>query len=151
MFAGVPRFARLIGLAALIPFAWGVATQFSADLSAWGSARLGPRFVAPYVQLFFGSVMLCFLSGALWGFATRASGALAAAAYVLAAVPPIWAYVVTGGGPTSAAMNLIFGFAGLALLDLAFAYWRLAPGWWPRLRLPMATVIIACLAVGVYL
>ncbi|MGE4325722.1 MAG: DUF3429 domain-containing protein [Pseudodonghicola sp.] len=150
MLRGVPITARLLGLLALIPFLWGAATHFSPDLTAWGTTHLGPRFVAPYVQLFFGSVMLCFFSGALWGNASRAGGALGGAALILAAVPAVWAYVETGGGPVSSAMNLIFGFAGLALLDLAFAYWRLVPGWWLRLRLPMAIIVIASLAVEVY-
>lgn len=151
MLKGVPPIPRLLGLAALLPFLWGAATYLSGDLAAWGATRLGPRFVGPYVQLFFGSVLLSFMSGALWSFATRGAGAAAAAAYVLAAIPAAWAFAMTGGGPVSASMNLIFGFAGLALLDLAFSYWRLAPSWWMRLRLPMAAVTIGCLAVTVVL
>lgn len=151
MLKGVPPIPRLLGLVALIPFLWGAATYLNSDLAAWGAAHLGPRFVGPYVQLFFGSVLLSFMSGALWGFATRGGGAAGATAYVLAALPAIWAFAMTGGGPVSAAVNLIFGFAGLLFLDLAFAYWRLAPSWWMRLRLPMAVVIFACLAVGVVL
>ncbi|GHG86112.1 DUF3429 domain-containing protein [Pseudodonghicola xiamenensis] len=151
MLRGVPTTARLLGLLALAPFVWGIATHFSPDLTAWGAARLGPRFVAPYVQLFFGSAMLCFFCGALWGNAGRAGGALGVAALILAIVPVVWAYVVNGSGPVSDSMNLIFGFAGLTLLDLAFAYWRLVPSWWLRLRLPMAIVIIGSLAVEVYL
>lgn len=149
MLRGVPPIPRLLGLAALIPFLWGVATYLSSDLAGWAATHLGPRFVGPYVQLFFGSVLLCFMSGALWGFAARASGALSAMAYVLAALPAIWAFAVTGGGPISAAMNLAFGFAGLALLDIAFSTWSLVPSWWLRLRLPMALGIIACLTVTV--
>ncbi|MGD9863029.1 MAG: DUF3429 domain-containing protein [Pseudodonghicola sp.] len=151
MLRGVPPIPRLLGLIALLPFLWGAATGLSADLAAWGASHLGPRFVAPYVQLSFGSVMLGFLSGALWGLATRGGGAAGAAAYVLAAIPAAWAFAMTGGGPVSASLNLIFGFAGLLLLDLAFTYWRLAPAWWLRLRLPMAAIMIASLAITVWL
>ena len=45
--------------------------------------------------------------------------------------------------------NLIFGFAGLLLLDLQFARWGLAPGWWMPLRLLLSAVVIACLAIGI--
>lgn len=151
MLSGVPAIPRLLGLIALLPFLWGAATDLNADLAGWGAARLGPRFVGPYVQLFFGSVLLSFFSGALFAFASKGGGTVGAIAYVLAALPAVWAFAMTGGGPVSAGMNLIFGFAGLLVLDLVFAYWRLAPAWWVRLRLPMAAVILVCLALGVVL
>ena len=32
---------------------------------------IGPRFAGPYVQLSYGAIILSFMSGVLWGFATR--------------------------------------------------------------------------------
>ncbi len=145
----IPRAPLILGLAGLIPFLWGAATLLSADLQIWGADLLGPRFVGPYVQLFYGSVILSFMSGVLWGFATRAEGAQAATGYALSVIPALWAFFMTGGGPTSAGMNLIFGFAGLLLLDAAFFRWGLTPPWWLRLRVLLTAVVIACLAVGV--
>lgn len=147
----IPTFPLLIGLAGLVPFLWGAATYLSADLGAWGATHLGPRFVGPYVQLFYGSVVLSFMSGVLWGFAARARGGQGTTGYVLAVLPALWAFFMTGGGPVTAGMNLIFGFAGLLLLDAAFAHWGLAPSWWLQLRLRFTGVVIACLAVGVWL
>lgn len=147
----IPAVPLILGLAGLIPFVWGAASYLDADLQAWGAARLGPRFVGPYVQLFYGSVILSFMSGVLWGFAAKARGGLAAAGYGLAVIPALWAFFMTGGGPVAAATNLIFGFAGLLLLDAAFSLWGLTPPWWMRLRLLLSAVVIACLAVGVIL
>ena len=56
---------------------------------------------------------------------------------------------MVGGGPVSAALNLIFGFLGVLLLDWQFARWGLAPVWWLRLRVPMTLAVVACLGLGV--
>ena len=147
----VPRSALILGLAGTIPFIWGAATYLSPDLQGWGAASLGPRFVGPYVQLFYGSVILSFMSGVLWGFATRTSGGQAATGYTLSVIPALWAFFMTGGGPVSAATNLIFGFLGLLILDYAFHAWGLAPRWWLQLRVLLTAIVVACLAVGVIL
>ncbi len=147
----IPLAPLTLGLAGLIPFVWGAATYLNDDLQAWGASTLGPRFVGPYVQLFYGSVILSFMSGVLWGFATKAEGARAATGYALSVLPALWAFFMTGGGPVSAGMNLIFGFAALLLLDYAFYTWGLTPSWWMRLRVLLTAIVIACLAVGIWL
>lgn len=147
----IPTAPLLLGLAGLIPFLWGAATYLSAPVASWGSNALGPRFVGPYVQLFYGSVILSFMSGVLWGFATKASGSRAATGYVLSVIPALWAFFMTGGGPVSAGTNLIFGFAGLLILDFAFWTWGLTPPWWMRLRILLTSIVVACLAIGVFL
>lgn len=147
----IPRAALLLGLAGLIPFLWGALTYLNFDLQTWGAAMFGPRFVGPYVQLFYGSVILSFMSGVLWGFATKADGAQAATGYALSVLPALWAFFMTGGGPTSAGINLIFGFLGLLALDFAFSRWGLTPAWWMRLRILLTAIVVLCLAVGVFL
>ncbi|MDE4132931.1 DUF3429 domain-containing protein [Phaeobacter sp. QD34_3] len=147
----IPLVPLVLGLAGLIPFVWGAATVLRPELQAWGAANLGPRFVGPYVGLFYGSVILSFMSGVLWGFATRTNGAQAALGYVLSVIPAIWAFLMTGGGPEVAAKNLIYGFAGLLLLDLIFHVWELTPPWWMRLRLLLTAVVLLSLSVGVYI
>lgn len=147
----IPRSALILGLAGVIPFLWGAVTYLNSDLAAWGMRVLGPRFVGPYVQLFYGAVILSFMSGVLWGFATNAQGAQAATGYGLSVLPALWAFFMTGGGPTSAAIYLIFGFIGLLVLDYAFWRWELAPPWWLNLRVLLTTLVVAALAVGVVL
>jgi hypothetical protein len=147
----IPKTPLALGLAGVIPFVWGAATYLSDPLQSWGAANLGPRFVGPYVQLFYGSVILSFMSGVLWGFATRASGSQAATGYVLSVIPALWAFFMTGGGPVGAGTNLIFGFLGLLVLDFAFSSWGLTPAWWMQLRVLLTAIVVACLAVGVFL
>lgn len=135
----------LLGLAGLIPFVWGALTVLVPQLADWGTQVLGPRFVGPYVQLAYGSVILSFMSGVLWGFATKVTGQQAAVCYALSVVPALWAFFMTGGGPDSAAINLTFGFAGLLILDGAFSRWGLTPDWWMRLRILLTAVVCICL------
>lgn len=145
----IPTAPLVLGLAGLIPFVWGALTVLNPNLQDWGVATLGPRFVGPYIQLFYGSVILSFMSGVLWGFATKTSGARASLGYALAVIPALWAFFMTGGGPVSAGTNLLFGFTGLLLLDYAFFQWGLTPPWWMRLRLILTAVVVSCLAIGV--
>ncbi|MEM8578562.1 MAG: DUF3429 domain-containing protein, partial [Pseudomonadota bacterium] len=63
----------------------------------------------------------------------------------------LWAFFMTGGGPTSAGLNLMFGFAGLLLLDYAFFRWGLTPPWWMPLRVLLTGIVVICLGVGVFL
>ena len=123
----------------------------SEPLAEWATSTLGPRFIGPYIQLFYGSIILSFMSGVLWGFATKAQGPQAATGYALSVIPALWAFFMTGGGPTTAGTNLIFGFLGLLILDFAFHSWGLAPPWWMSLRVLLTSLVVACLAVGVFL
>jgi hypothetical protein len=143
----IPRSALLLGLAGLIPFLWGVATLYSTDLAQFGQRTFGPRFVGPFVQLQYGTIILAFMSGVLWGFSTRAEGRVAATGYALSVLPALWAFFFVGGGPVSAAIYLAAGFAGLLALDWMFWNQGLAPGWWMRLRIGLTTVVVICLGL----
>ncbi|NQZ74467.1 MAG: DUF3429 domain-containing protein [Dinoroseobacter sp.] len=143
----IPRSALILGLAGVIPFGWGALTVLSPELAQWGIDTLGPRFVGPYIQLFYGSIILSFMSGVLWGFATKADGPVAATGYALSTIPALWAFFFTGGGPYSAATFLIAGFVGLLALDYMFWKQNLAPDWWMSLRILLTALVVICLGV----
>jgi hypothetical protein len=145
----IPRSALLLGLAGLIPFLWGVLTLVSEGAAGLGLQSLGPRFVGPYVLLSYGTVILAFMSGVLWGFATKAEGQVAATGYALSVLPALWAFFFVGGGPVSAAIYLIAGFIGLLGLDWLFWKQGLAPRWWMSLRIGLTVVVVACLTLVV--
>ena len=147
----IPRAALLLGLAGLIPFIWGALTLLSDPLASFGMSRLGPRFIGPYVQLSYGTVILAFMSGVLWGFATRTTGSVAATGYALSTLPALWAFLFVGGGPVSAAIYLIAGFVGLLGLDWLFWKQGLAPAWWMQFRFGLTVIVVASLSVGVIL
>lgn len=147
----IPRAPLFLGLAGLIPFLWGAATVLSDSLAQFGLDRFGARFIGPYVQLFYGAVILSFMSGVLWGFATKTEGSRAAMGYALSVIPALWAFLMTGDGPTSASLNLMVGFAGVLLLDFAFWQWGLTPPWWMSLRGLLTVIVLACLSVTAFL
>ncbi|WP_298430352.1 DUF3429 domain-containing protein [uncultured Jannaschia sp.] len=143
--APIPRSALILGLAGLLPFFWGVVTMFVPAAYALTYEWLGGRFVAPFVGLQYGTIILSFMSGVLWGFATRAEGSVAATGYALSTLPALWAFFMVGGGPVTAAIALIAGFVGLLGLDWLFWNQGLAPRWWMALRLLLTTGVVACL------
>ena len=145
----IPRSALILGLAGLIPFLWGAATLLSPSLAQWGQSALGGRFVGPYVQLFYGTIILSFMSGVLWGFAAKANGAIATTGYALSVIPALWAFFMTGGGPVTAAMNLIVGFLGVLAIDWLFWRQGLTPDWWVRLRVLLTAIVCLALGIGV--
>ena len=138
----IPRSALILGLAGLLPFLWGALTVLRPDVAQWGNENIGPRFIGPYVQLFYGAIILSFMSGVLWGFATKATGRTATAGYVLSVIPALWAFFMTGGGPTTAGVNLIVGFLALLLLDWHFWKLELAPPWWMHLRVLLTAIVV---------
>lgn len=144
MILSIPRIPFLLALAGTIPFLWGALTVLIPETNAWGIATIGPRFVGPYVQLFYGAIILAFMSGVLWGFSAKHDYTIG---HALSVIPALWAFFMTGGGPTTAAMNLIMGFLAVLLLDWHF--WRLdiTPPWWFRLRLIITAIVVASLLV----
>lgn len=144
----IPPAPLLLGLAGLLPFLWGAATTLSPDLAQWSTEALGPRLTGPYAQLQYGTIILSFMSGVIWGFATRATGGRAAMWYAASVLPALWAFFMVGGGVERSALALMAGFAGLLIFD--WGAWRqaLAPEWWMRLRLLLTVVVLPCLAVA---
>lgn len=144
----IPRAPLLLGLAGLLPFIWSAATVLSPDLAQWTTRIIGSRFVGPYVGLFYGAVILSFMSGVLWGFATRMTGPSATTGYVLSVLPALWVFFTHGGGAYNAGVMLMIGFTGILALDWVF--WRngAAPHWWMRLRLGITAIVLLCLTIG---
>lgn len=143
----IPRSALGLGLAGLIPFLWSAASHLSSALAGWAGQFLSPMFIGAYVGLTYGTMILSFMSGVLWGFATKASGSLAAVAYGLSVIPVLWVFLMVSDASMVSTIYLVAGFIGLLLLDTLFYGWGLAPRWWVRLRVPLTLVATACLAV----
>ena len=145
----IPRSALILGLAGVIPFLWGAANVLFPATVGWGGRWLSPMFMGTYVSLTYGTVILSFMSGVLWGFATKATGREAEVGYGLSVIPALWAFFMVNGDPGNAAVNLAAGFAGLLLLDASFARQGLAPAWWMPLRLLLTGIVLGCLMVPI--
>ncbi|MBF9030793.1 DUF3429 family protein [Rhodobacterales bacterium HKCCE3408] len=140
--AQIPRTALLLGLAGLIPFLWGSAT-------ARGLASpLDPAWTGTAILRGYGTIILSFMSGVIWGFAAKAEGRPADAGYLLSVLPAIYALALLAAEPQAGLLGLAFGFAALLAVDLWAVRMGLAPGWWMRLRLLLTTVVLVCLGLG---
>ena len=139
----IPRSALLLGLAGLIPF---VATA-SATLTGQPAFLLGAE---QRVMLHYGIIILAFMSGVLWGFATKAEGRQATQGYALSVLPALWAFFTTVGPTSQGISALVFGYLGLLALDWQFWRLGLAPAWWMQLRLILSAGVLACLAIALY-
>lgn len=145
----IPKSALFLGLAGVLPFVWGAITTLFPAFGLQMAGHIGSRFIGPYVQLYYGAIILSFMSGVLWGFATKVEGQTATTGYVFSVLPALWAFFMTGGGPVTASVNLIAGFLGLLLLDWQFSRQGLAPPWWMQLRILLTTIVVICLLSGV--
>jgi hypothetical protein len=144
----IPASALLLGLAGLLPFLWGAAGILAPGLTAWSLGFLPGRFHGPAVMQIYGIVILSFMAGVIWGFATRASGRQAGLFYALSVLPPIWAFFFATGPTGPALAALLAGFVALLPIDWTAMRAGLAPVWWMQLRLLLTTVVSACLIVG---
>jgi hypothetical protein len=140
----IPRPALLLGLAGLIPFLWSAATDLFPPIAGWAGQFLPPMFTGAYVGLTWGTVVLSFMSGALWGFATRGEAVMP---YLLSVIPALWVFVMVTDASANSTIFLAAGFVGLLLLDAMYTAWGLAPRWWLRLRMMLTVVVLACLAL----
>jgi len=145
----IPPPALILGLAGLLPFLYGalsVLVPATAGLGrAWSANHTGPALLQIY-----GIVVLCFMAGVIWGFAARAEGPQAALFYALSVIPAIFVFLTAFVEPRASLVMLIVGFLALLAVDGAAAKQGLAPAWWMRLRLLLTTIVVICLAIGVF-
>lgn len=149
MISKIPTGALILGLSGVIPFAWGAVTLISEEAFNFGIENFGARFVGPLIQLSYGVIILCFMSGVLWGFATKMDEKNGSLGYVLSIVPALWAFLSMGRGPVSDTISLIVGFLAVLLIDKHFYLLKLTPLWWMNLRIPLTFLVISLLGLGI--
>ena len=67
----IPNSALILGLAGLVPFFWGVATSYDPVLHNLSLTWLSERYTGSSVNLIYGTIILAFMSGVLWGFSAN--------------------------------------------------------------------------------
>jgi len=149
MILKIPTGALILGLSGVLPFAWGAVTLLSEEAFNFGIENFGARFVGPLIQLSYGVIILCFMSGVLWGFATKMDEKNGSLGYILSVLPVIWAFLSMGRGPISDTISLIVGFLAVLLIDRHFYLLKLTPLWWMNLRTPLTFLVISMLGLGI--
>ena len=149
MSSTIPTGALILGLSGVIPFGWGAVTLVSEEAFNFGIENFGARFVGPLIQLSYGIIILCFMSGVLWGFATKMNQKNANLGYILSVIPALWVFFAMGRGPISDTISLIVGFIAVLLIDRHFYLLKLTPNWWMNLRVPITFLVISLLGIGI--
>ena len=149
MILKIPTGALILGLSGVLPFAWGAVTLLSEEAFNFGIENFGARFVGPLIQLSYGVIILCFMSGVLWGFATKMDEKNGSLGYILSVLPVLWAFLAMGRGPISDTISLIVGFLAVLLIDRHFYLLKLTPLWWMNLRIPLTFLVISLLGLGI--
>jgi hypothetical protein len=149
MILKIPTGALILGLSGVLPFAWGAVTLLSEEAFNFGIENFGARFVGPLIQLSYGVIILCFMSGVLWGFATKMDEKNGSLGYILSVLPALWAFLSMGRGPISDTISLIVGFLAVLLIDRHFYLLKLTPLWWMNLRTPLTLLVISLLGLGI--
>tara|TARA_B100000674_G_C37577633_1_gene794794 strand:+ start:155 stop:610 length:456 start_codon:yes stop_codon:yes gene_type:complete len=149
MSSKIPKGALILALFGVVPFAWGAITLISEDAFSFGMENFGARFVGPLIQLSYGVIILCFMSGVLWGFATKIDEKSASLGYILSVIPALWAFFSIGIGPISDTISLIIGFIAVLLIDWHFYLLKLTPNWWMSLRIPLTFLVVSLLGLGI--
>jgi len=145
----IPPVPFALGLSGLIPFIWGAATHVWPLPAGTGGALL-LDFTGRTALLLYGLTILAFMSGVIWGFATRSPNPAAAWGYALSVLPALWGVFVFLLPAQLGLLGLALGFSVLLLLDIRAIRLAEAPHWWLKLRLILTTVAVACLLVGAF-
>jgi len=144
----IPRAPLYLGLAGLLPFLWGALGVLIPGIADLTVDIMGQRFNARYMLISYGTIILCFMSGVLWGFATKSDRFVP---YLMSTGPALWAFFMVGGGERQATSAVLIGFLLVFGCDMQFRMWGLTPPWWLSLRALLTSIVVACLAVGLFL
>ncbi|GFE66393.1 DUF3429 domain-containing protein [Litoreibacter roseus] len=151
----IPRSALLLGLAGVLPFALAAfLAEFPApEIGGEAYILVHPKD-APAILSAYGTVILCFMSGVLWGFAAKGPTERATRGYALSVVPALYAFFLTTRhlfgvkSDVAAIQFLIAGFIGVLALDYLFWKQGDAPPWWMALRGLLTGLVVFCLWIG---
>lgn len=131
-----PAALTALGAAPFVIGAIGAYTDTVLTLFPYGSVES---------VIHYGVIILSFMTGILWGFASRAEDGKASYAYITSVLPALYVFFFVVGTDADKIEALMFGFFFLLAIDLSFQKAKLAPQWWMTLRIPVTAVVLAAL------
>ena len=144
----IPNSALILGLSGLIPFFWGTVTSLDFVLENLKLTSLSEEYIGSRINLIYGTIILAFMSGVLWGFAANVGGKRQPIGFILSVLPALWAFFTFNSSLINPLAGLIIGFLGVFTIDVRFHYWQLTPEWWLSLRCILTLLVIICLSVN---
>ena len=144
----IPYSALVLGLSGLIPFFWGTVSSFGFVLEKFKLTGISEKYTGSSVNLIYGTIILAFMSGVLWGFAANVGDKRRPVGFLLSVLPALWAFFTFNGILINPLVSLIIGFLGVFAIDIRFYYWQLTPEWWLSLRSILTLFVIICLSAN---
>ena len=144
----IPHSALILGLSGLIPFFWGTVTSLDFVLENLKLTGLSEEYISSRINLIYGTIILAFMSGVLWGFAANVGDKRRPFGFILSVLPALWAFFTFNGLLMNPVTSLIMGFLGVFAIDIRFYYWQLTPEWWLSLRTILTLFVVICLSIN---
>ena len=144
----LPKTVLFLTLGGIIPFIWGIFTTKNDFLYLWSLNFFGPNLSGLNISIFYGSIILTFMSGVLWGFATKIEGIFSILGYFLSVIPVFWVLFFVIPRPETAVQNLVIGFIAILVFDWYFWRQNSTPEWWMGLRLSISALVVICLLLA---
>ena len=144
----IPHSALILGLSGLIPFFWGALTSLDFILEDLKLTGFIEEYTGSEINLIYGTIILAFMSGVLWGFAANIGDKRQPIGFILSVLPALWAFFTFSGILINPLAGLIIGFLGVFAIDVRFHYWQLTPEWWLSLRSILTLLVIIFLSVN---
>lgn len=140
MQTSVPRLPARLGYAGLIPF-----VVLSAAI--W-LAPANYQVLINQALLLYASLILAFMGAVHWGLAMLRTDHNYQPQLGISVIPALLAWFALFLPEILNYSVLIIGFALLCLFDTHMTKTGRAPNWYPQLRSPLTTVVVACLIVA---
>ena len=144
----IPNSALILGLSGLIPFFWGAVSSLGFVLEKFKLTGISEKYTGSSVNLIYGTIILAFMSGVLWGFAANVGDKRRPVGFLLSVLPALWAFFTFNGILINPLVSLIIGFLGVFAIDIRFYFWQLTPEWWLSLRSILTLFVIICLSAN---
>ncbi len=145
----IPFAAAFVGAAGLVPFVYATVMLFvdPGTLPTLGVVPSDPAG-AMHILSTLGAILLGFMGGCLWGFASAPGRGPTLALLAISTLPAILAFLAVRPDPVLTCLWLAFGFVGLQAIDVGLQRAGVTPGYWLNLRLPLTAGVVACLLIG---
>ena len=136
----VPRLAALLGYAGLIPFVLLSAALWLAPASY--------QVLINQALLLYASLILAFMGAVHWGLAMLQSDLDDQRQFLFSVIPALVTWLALFLPEILNYSVLIIAFALLCLFDTRMSKSGRAPSWYPRLRSPLTTIVVASLLLA---
>jgi hypothetical protein len=137
-----PRIVILCAVILLLPIFVAEVAKISTPANQFLRANLSTN--AGRIMISYSTILFCFMSGALWGFACK-SDKTAKTPYVLAILPALFMLIAYSIGSAYRLYFLVVALILLLPIDVYMTKRELAPIWWLRFKLSFSIILIMAL------